>query len=429
MTECYEGQGVKESNYHHSSGLISSLQEYDSDDGHQDYLDQTASFSDEIVKNSMPAPKDAKLKFIPTKKNTFAEYPKKLANSWFQDETFLDKLDRLNIQVEELEQEFEKRDQQHLDLGGNDALDIAASIKNLSEKLKHLNDRALQSPLEKIPHSSENLILLQKDIEAFKSNRSIASTQHNTTPPEAAETKGKLIYQLMIDKKLASSSISDEKVYQLEQRITNLERVIGMHAIDPASSVSSNDSSLFTTSGTLIGALERVDHHLALLTDPAVFEKALRRIKESTASLERLAELKRKQKLESRSGLLGKGEIDSDTSTLLLFCKILYIHLDSTSSNEAKITYLYNQMLKLDAVSNIIPHLISRLSALQSLHAEAAQFGETMTVLREDQKMLAELGTDTKKGLDALVKTMLENQSKTSENIAALDARIKASLK
>jgi hypothetical protein len=77
-------------------------------------------------------------------------------------------------------------------------------------------------------------------------------------------------------------------------------------------------------------------------------------------------------------------------------------------------------MTKLDAVGNIIPHLITRLLSLKSLHAEAALFSETLSCLKEDQQTLLELGLDTKKGLDLLAKTMMDNQEKTFANIESL---------
>lgn len=94
--------------------------------------------------------------------------------------------------------------------------------------------------------------------------------------------------------------------------------------------------------------------------------------------------------------------------------------LAAATPTDTKITYLYNQMMKLDAVGNIIPHLISRLLSLKSLHAEAATFSETLAVLKEDQKSLLELGLDTQKGMKVLTRTMIENQEKAIANLNAL---------
>ena len=246
-----------------------------------------------------------------------------------KDEGILDRFNRLDWEVRELEKEIQENENQE-DLVDLDGVHIADKVKQLTSRLSHLNKRALETPLEKIGLASDNLTLLQNDLKRVKAGSSSAGKGGlATVEHETPNTQNKVVYELALDSRVlssASSSVSDEKTFQLEQRITNLERVIGIHSLDPASSVIGQEStSLFATSGTLIGALERIDHHLSMLADPLVFDQTMRRVKEATAALDKLAELKRKHKLDQRMGASagkaeGQFELGSGIGIFVLAC-------------------------------------------------------------------------------------------------------------
>ncbi|KAI8898445.1 Dynamitin-domain-containing protein, partial [Globomyces pollinis-pini] len=195
-----------------------------------------------------------------------------------------------------------------------------------------------------------------------------------------------------------------QKDIELEARITNLERIVGLHALDPIDSVLSKEDgqSLFSTSGTLIGSLERIDHHLVLLTQPEVLAESLKRVKEATASLETLIDLRRKQKIEA--------SISNQSQ--------------STVTLEKQINYLYEKMTRLEPIGNMIPNILLRLKALQSLHTEVAQTVEKLQILTEDQEKLKKVTSNNSQGLSLLQKTLAKDQSQITDNIAALDTRI-----
>lgn len=340
MTDVFEGTGQREGNF--SGALLQNYSEeqYQSEglpSGHQDGLigGGTDQHDGSIVETSVSL-QEASSSFRRKVAGRSADGKDQEGDDaaslkkryWLstKDEGILDRFNRLDWEVRELEKELQENENQE-DLVDLDGVHIADKVKQLTSRLSHLNKRALETPLEKIGLASDNLALLKNDLKRVKAGSSSAGRGGLATVEHENNTQNQVVYELALDSRVLSSaslSASDEKTFQLEQRITNLERVIGIHSLDPASSVIGQEStSLFATSGTLIGALERIDHHLSMLADPLVFDQTLRRVKEATAALDKLAELKRKHKLDQRMGAAagkaeGQFELGSGTGIFLL---------------------------------------------------------------------------------------------------------------
>ncbi|KAJ3258249.1 Dynactin subunit 2 [Boothiomyces macroporosus] len=299
-------------------------------------------------------------------------------------ETLKARYERLEWEVEQLAIDLAVAKKQETEFSNKELMN---QVANLQAQLKNLNKSVIESPLEHIFTDPDNTKSLVKEIQEYKTH------QVNETED------GKLVYQLVYDAKTAPDTTKD---FQLEQRITNLERIIGLHAIDPVNVMISQEDrqNLFNTTGTLIGALERLDMHFSLITEPKVLDIANRKISEALLNLEKLVELSHKQR------------IDPNESHDL----------------EKKISYIYNQMMKLESVANIIPNLVMRLKSLQSLHAETAQFAETLKMITTDQANLKTIAVDTQTGIEKLNATINENNVKIANNIAALDERMRSIL-
>ncbi|KAJ3275370.1 hypothetical protein HDV01_000662 [Terramyces sp. JEL0728] len=296
-------------------------------------------------------------------------------------ETLKARYERLEWEIEQLASDLEVANTQESNYSNKE---LMGQVANLQAQLKNLNKSVIESPLEHIFTDPDNTKNLVKEI-----------TEYKTQQVDEAQD-GKLVYQLVYDAKTAPDSTKD---FQLEQRITNLERIIGLHAIDPVNVIISQEDrqNLFNTTGTLIGALERLDMHFSLITEPRVLDIANRKISEAIVNLEKLADLSYKQRMDQ-----------SDMHDL-----------------DKKITYIYNQMIKLESVANLIPNLVMRLKSLQSLHAETAQFAETLKMITTDHANLKTIAVDTRDGIEKLNTTISENNTKIANNIAALDERMR----
>lgn len=272
-----------------------------------------------------------------------------------KEESLIERYQRLLYETDLLQQ----------DMANNAAsmnIDLRSHIVDLSERIKSMNTRIGDTPLEQLAATAKVEQLM--DVAPLRS-----TTQRIIIPP------------IMTPDQI--------KNQELERRITNLERMIGLER-----NGASVERSLLSSSDTLIDSLERMDHHLSLLTQPEVFDRAVLQVKNATKHLESLARLKRKQK-------------------------------ESTATPyESQIASLFTQMNKLEPISNMLPSIISRLQALQKIHGEASHFSDTIRLLAEDQTALKRIGIDTESGLQTLRCLIEENQSKTIENIVSFEERL-----
>ncbi|EGF77542.1 hypothetical protein BATDEDRAFT_35899 [Batrachochytrium dendrobatidis JAM81] len=366
-------------------------------------------------------------------------------------ESIYDTYKRLMIEVEMLSQNLQSIKQQPSSVASKVDADYVGH-KDLLQKVSELKTELLTiandphpSVLEQIDPGSTNRTQTKKLITAiqeFKSSSIEAShdssATHSTTDTVLNNTN-LITYELFYTPKLAADT-HRTKVIELESRLTNLERLIGTHVIDPAHSVLKDDlrTSLFRNSststdegggggGTLIGALERIDHRLSILTQPRLLEAVSRRVQILLPELHLLSEEAKRVQNELPQLNLSANEIG-----------MLGIEPESNPGNQndkpsvavghdhpdARVRYLYTTLSRLEPVSHLLPHLISRMRALQNLHAEAAVFSQSISSVAAEQKHINGIS----KGLeDALKQTLInvrENQTVVERNVVALDQRI-----
>lgn len=212
-----------------------------------------------------------------------------------------------------------------------------------------------------------------------------------------------LTYELYLNAQ-TSPVVHRTKVSELETRLTTLERIVGVTRVDPLNRPMSADEvrqSLFQTSGSLVGAMERIHLSLSLLTDPVMLDRLTRRMKTAIKHLETLFELKKKQRMESK------------------------LITSTGNTTDTQIEYLYNTLSQLEPCANAIPLIASRLKALQSLHNDAAVFSESLAALNEDQKQVKDAAKALQEGMARLVHNMQLNEAAVLQNMEAIEKRIK----
>ncbi|RKO83644.1 Dynamitin-domain-containing protein [Blyttiomyces helicus] len=205
------------------------------------------------------------------------------------------------------------------------------------------------------------------------------------------------------------------KLTELESRLTSLERLIGTSFLQEHDR---GDGSVLQSSGSLIGALERLDHHLSNLAHPRQLDAVAHRVKSLTADLDRLADLRKKQLLESASP---SHPTPSAPSTDMDH------HLPlgaSQTESERRVNHLFATLEKLDPVAGIIPHLVARLHGLRALHTEAAVFADSLKMLADEQGKMGEGVGALKDAVGALEVSVRENEERVKRNVESLEGRM-----
>ncbi|KAI8613378.1 hypothetical protein BC830DRAFT_1132520 [Chytriomyces sp. MP71] len=87
------------------------------------------------------------------------------------------------------------------------------------------------------------------------------------------------------------------KLYTLENRLTGLERRIGMHHLKmhdtSAQTGGSSINAVLQASDSVLGALDKLDHQLAVVMDPAVMDSTVKEVTNVAADMRKLLEVRR----------------------------------------------------------------------------------------------------------------------------------------
>jgi len=99
--------------------------------------------------------------------------------------------------------------------------------------------------------------------------------------------------------------------------------------------------------------------------------------------------------------------------------------VNTTPATEKKINDLYEVMNRWDLVSQQLPALVSRLSALHSLHEESLNFSTTLSKLETEQQAMSSLLKDNLNLLGKVDTSFKENMNIIQKNVTTLEERFK----
>ncbi|KAJ3299683.1 hypothetical protein HDU76_006247, partial [Blyttiomyces sp. JEL0837] len=254
------------------------------------------------------------------------------------------------------------------------------------------------------------------------------------------------------------------RMQAMEKRITALERLIGRHELEEwdyeSRSPGEDDGqgvvkSVLSATGTLMGAVEKLEHHFAILTQPRQLSNLSKRVRRVIGDMERLQDLKKRQTMDpfpyskdfisaalsavasgGVSGLLspttptipgvhGHGVFESGLAGLLGLTQGAGGSgpPPMQTDTERKVDQLFDRMERLDGTVTKVPHLVARLVTLRDVHAEAAVFCEQLRGVAEEQGKIGELTDGMAQALEQVEMGMLENDKVVRTNLEALMKR------
>ncbi|KAI8802927.1 Dynamitin-domain-containing protein [Cladochytrium replicatum] len=277
--------------------------------------------------------------------------------------------------------------------------------------------------------SSDTLRTLVSELKSISSLPPPTST---TTSNSDAPVTYELFFTPPTNRHLHLAKVSD-----LESRIANLESLIGTHLVDSLDPTASPSVSILQASGSLIAALNSLDQHLALLTNPRHLDSLSNRVKNLTSHLEKLADLrKRSQHLTSSSSSDPISALPITPSAggggpdYLRHHNDIDLHAAQTET-ERRINHLFATLQRLEPVAAYIPQLLMRLRSLRQLHMEAAVFADGIAevrdghaVVREHAKKLVETVARVEVSVQANAETVGRNLESLGKRVAELSERI-----
>lgn len=365
---------------HHHSESSPTLEEDDSEIKHQQLNAETARTR---FSHSLLVPQDG-ADFLGS-----VSYPK-LGKSGYLIETTVEtrqqKLARIARELEELKQE-----------GENDVEKI------FSENVDGLQTQ-LQEVLEKTV-SGSNSKIRQLDVYSQRINHLFEAISSNIIKGEVYE---KSAPQNEASFQKSSTSTSPSEILSLENRINELEKLIG---VDMVQSLSSKPTG---TTASLQSYVNDLSRKINIVHNPEYHIAAVKL--EVELLIAKMDELETKRRIaEIRETTLGKPQQSISESTPL----------------QKKIDDLYKNLPEFERANKLVPSVISRLKSLSVVHSDLA--GCTQTVgeldsilgdLRDDMKRWDDSLNDVNAKIDNYETIFGENRKVVTAQIEELESKI-----
>ncbi|KAF1803927.1 hypothetical protein FB192DRAFT_1421531 [Mucor lusitanicus] len=172
----------------------------------------------------------------------------------------------------------------------------------------------------------------------------------------------------------------ESKLSDIDERIAKIEKLVGSNAGQALDELPQN-----LASTSLVNSLSKLEQQVLVLAQPRQLEMVARRVKVLNSDLDRLNELKSGRKDTSGLGFGLSSTINPQNTP-----SATEAANKDGNDNEAKINKLFATLEKVDPLLNLTPALLTRLKALQTLHTEAASFGQSVKVISEEQTRMTD---------------------------------------
>ena len=293
----------------------------------------------------------------------------------------LERLARLQQEVAELESELQTTAADSGRAFDEQIVQLATDLKN----------RLVTASSAHVTEQDELTRMIRQQLEEVQKGTSGGSQGDSSSKSTGMPETG-LVYELYGN--------ATNPTTTLEERLLNLERLLGNPQQQQHSSSTSSSSSQMTTSSlsashykSLLHRLEDMEALVATV-DSATLEKTSTKAKVIRADLE--AASKARNKL---------------TAT--------YKKEDSKM-----IQQLYQQMIDLEGLGSYLPNLVERLQQLNSLHQQASTFGTRLQELERGAVQVEASVGQLEDGMTTLQGTIVENIATMEKNMKKLDEKL-----
>jgi len=297
----------------------------------------------------------------------------------------LERLARLQQEVAELETELQTAAADSGRTFDEQVVQLATDLKN----------RLVTASSSHVTEQDELTRMIRQQLQEVQAKKSSGGEQDESSSNDTISSQTGVVYELY------GNATNPTTI--LEERLLNLERLLGNPQQQQHSASSSSSSSQMTTSSSVSAAhykslLHRLEDMEALVAtvDAATLEKTSTKAKVIRADLE--AASKARNKL---------------TAT--------YKKEDSKM-----IQQLYQEMIDLEGLGSYLPSLVERLQQLSSLHQQASTFGTRLQELERGATQVEASVVQLESGMSMLQGTISENMSAMESNMQKLDEKLNA---
>jgi len=301
------------------------------------------------------------------------------------------KLARLRREIEEVKEEYMRRDAEKKDVVGEeegvDGQDVAALSKML-DGISATRAKGATSAASK----------LAKDLgTGIKANG----------PPQTSQVTGESATYTVTYAPTYQQSHALAKAADFDGRLAILEKLLGLsEAFIPT--LNSNGAPK-----VILPTLDTLQRQVSVISEstPSTLDSISRRVRTLATEAERLEESRKAAKAAQDALKAAGGDI--------------VVEEGEDSEQTAKINALYGTLSKIDSLAPMLPSLLDRLRSLRAIHADAAVASES---LERTEKKQAEMANDIKKwreGLEKVEEAMKQGERVMNGNMKVVEGWVK----
>jgi nuclear migration protein JNM1 len=300
------------------------------------------------------------------------------------------KLARLKREIEEVKEEYGRRQAQKKDSVGDESEDLGPDVAALSKMLDGI-------PVTQGTTASASAKFVKDLGTGIKANG----------PPQMSQGTGELATYTVTYAPTYQQSHALAKAADFDGRLALLEKALGL---------SPQEMPSLNTNGTLkpiLPTLDTLQRQISVISEstPSSLDSISRRVRTLTQEAERLEESRKAAKAAQDVLRATGGDVAAEEG--------------EDSEQVAKINALYGTLPTIENLAPLLPSLLDRLRSLRAIHADAATASES---LDRTEKKQAEMAGDIQKwreGLEKVEEAMKQGESVMSGNMKVVEGWVK----
>lgn len=300
------------------------------------------------------------------------------------DESLERKLARLKREVEEVKEEFKRRQ--------------AGQESSAGEKYLEPDVTALSQMLDGISTNQARATSTNG-----KFAKDLGTGIKANGPPHISQGKGDPTTYTVTYAPTYQQSHALAKAADFDVRLSILERSLGLNPTDLPTS----------TSKAIMPSLDTLHRQILLLTEstPSSLDGISRRVRALTQEAERLEDARKSAKAAHDALRAAGGDVIPDEG--------------EDSEQAAKINALYGTLSTIEKLAPVLPLLLDRLRSLRAIHADAATASENLEQVEQKQSEMAEDIKKWREGLEKVEAAMRNGEIVMSGNMKAVEGWVK----
>ncbi|KAF7936448.1 uncharacterized protein EAE97_007814 [Botrytis byssoidea] len=387
----------------HSQSTSSSYQDFDEDDDEVGGISRARLQPDEARSHFSPAQVDARdVDFsdrVTAKRKSYKASSRRHRKRQDGTEEFGDfsddddgeslerKLARLRREIEEVKEEFGKRNQEKKDLGEEEESNDGDDVASLSKLLDGISD----NPGDQVTSAGARLA---RDLgTGIKANGPSQISQGTGEPATYTVTYAPTYQQ----------SHALAKAADFDGRLALLEKVLGLNSTMESTS----------SSTAVLPTLDILERQVSILTEstPSSLDSISRRVRTLTQEAEKLEESRKSARAAKDSLTSAGGETAPEDG--------------QDSEQISKINALYGTLPTIENLAPLLPSLLDRLRSLRAIHGDAATASENLDRVEQRQ---VEMSNDIKKwqeGLEKVEEAIKQGETVIGGNMKVVEGWVK----